>query len=122
MYEAIIEPSLLYGCGSWPSQEKYLSKINAVQMRVLSKIGGKTRRDRIRNARIRANLNQNAVTQKIEQTQLKWYGHVKRMKESRIPRQILEARTEGKRPRGRQRTTYMDVIEKLVGKKRKEHR
>ena len=64
-------------------------------------------------------MNQNAVTQKIEQTQLKWYGHVKRMKESRVPRQILEARTEGKRPRGRQRITYMDVIEKLVRKRGK---
>ena len=69
IYESVIEPSLLYGCESWPTQQKHLSKVNAVQMKVLRKIEGKTRRDRIRNTRIRSELKQKPVEEKITSKQ-----------------------------------------------------
>ena len=69
IYESVIEPSLLYGCESWPKQQKHLSKVNAVQMKVLRKIEGKTRRDRIRNTRIRSELKQKPVEEKITSKQ-----------------------------------------------------
>ena len=38
------------------------------------------------------------------------FGHVIRMDERRKPKQIMEARTKGRRGRGRPRKGYMDKI------------
>ncbi|PSN46627.1 hypothetical protein C0J52_16829 [Blattella germanica] len=83
-------------------------------MKCYRRIMGKTRRDRIRNDRIRESLKQESVEQKLEKRQLKWFGHVVRMDERRKPKQIMEARVEGTRTRGRSRKGYMDRIEDIA--------
>jgi hypothetical protein len=53
---------------------------------------------------------------KIEQAQLRWFGHLNRMCEERLTKQIWEARTEGlgkKQPRGRPNITWNDNIQEL---------
>ena len=65
------------------------------------------------------NLHQKPIPGKVAKKQLKWYGHVRRMNETRKPKQYMEARPEGRRQRGRQRTTYADVIEHLGMKRGK---
>ena len=80
-------------------------------MKVLIRIMGKTKFDRIRNDKIRMELNQTPITQRIVEKQLQWYGHVRRMHKTRKPKQYMEARPEGKRMRGRQRRTYLEIIE-----------
>ena len=57
------------------------------------------------------------VTQMIEEKQLKWFGHVKRMGKDRIVRKSVEAREWEKRSRGRPRITWLDNI-KEYGRKR----
>ena len=57
------------------------------------------------------------VTQLIEEKQLKWFGHVKRMGKDRIVRKSVEAREWEKRSRGRPRITWLDNI-KGYGRKR----
>ena len=86
-------------------------------MRYLRKITNKTRKDRERNTNIREQLNIKPITQIIENKQLKWYGHIKRMEKQRIPRKVMETRMEEKRTRGRPRVTWMETIEK-AGKRR----
>ncbi|PSN56101.1 hypothetical protein C0J52_10628 [Blattella germanica] len=83
----------------------------------VQKIMGKTRRDRIINDRTRESLKQESVEQKLEKRQLKWFGHVVRMDERRKPKQIMEARVEGTRTRGRPRKGYMDRIDDTARKK-----
>lgn len=117
VYKSVIEPVLLYGGESWPARGADIKSIGTVEMKCYRRIMGKTRRDRIRNDRIREDLKQESVEQKLEKRQLKWFGHVVRMDESRKPKQIMEARVEGIRTRGRPRKGYMDRIED-IGRKR----
>ena len=56
------------------------------------------------------------VDEILQKRQLKWFGHVVRMDERRKPKQIMEARTEGRRGRGRPRKAYMDKIEDITRK------
>ncbi|XP_066901204.1 uncharacterized protein [Halyomorpha halys] len=89
-----------------------MSRITAAEMRFLRRILGKTRRDRIRNERIREELQIPSVKSVIEHRQLRWYGHVCRMEEDRVPRKFLEARPTG-RPRDRPKRSYMEHIQRL---------
>jgi hypothetical protein len=88
-------------------------------MKCFRRIAGKTRRDRIRNERIREDLGQEGKENILVKRQLKWYGHVVRMGEDRKPKQFLEARPEGRRPRGRPRKSHEDGIEEFGRRKGK---
>lgn len=119
VYKSVIEPVLLYGGESWSVGGRDIRSVGTVEMKCYRRIMGKTRRDRIRNDRIRESLKQESVEQKLEKRQLKWFGHVVRMDERRKPKQIMEARVEGTRTRGRPRKGYMDRIEDIARKKGK---
>jgi hypothetical protein len=88
-------------------------------MKCFRRIAGKTRRDGIRNERIREDLGQEGIENRLVKRKLKWYGHVVRMGEERKPKQFLEARREGRRPRGRPRKSYEDGIEEIGRRKGK---
>lgn len=63
--------------------------------------------DRVRNKGVRKNLKVCSLKETIKKKQLKWFGHV-----SRIKRKIMEFRPVGSRPRG---MFYLELeyIEKL---------
>jgi hypothetical protein len=50
------------------------------------------------------------ILERKEQKQLQWYGHMKRMKNDRLPKTIMESETEGRRRKGRPLGTWMDGI------------
>jgi hypothetical protein len=51
--------------------------------------GGRSRRERIRNERIRDIMKVNTtIVEDIRTNQLRWYGHVVRMEKERLPKQV----------------------------------
>ena len=58
---------------------------------------GVTRRDTIRNEHIRGTTRVVQASKKITEKRLKWYGHVRRMKEEHIVRRMLDVDIPGKR-------------------------
>jgi hypothetical protein len=81
---------------------------------------GKSRRDRIRNNDIREQLKVDNIEIDIEKNRLRWYGHIMRMADERIPKRTLEMKLRGRRPKGRPRTRWMDQVmrdEEKKGKK-----
>jgi hypothetical protein len=108
IYSSTYIPRLLYRSESWVITEKQKQNIQTAEMKYLRRVIGKTRRDKIRNEMIKMNLGTQPLQNIIEQAQLRWSGHLNRMDEERVTKQIWEARTEGlgmKRPRGRPRRT-----------------
>jgi hypothetical protein len=61
------------------------SRVQATDNRVLRLIKGVTRMERLRNGNIIAELDVKEILQYIEETQLRWFGHVRRMPASRTP-------------------------------------
>jgi hypothetical protein len=45
---------------------------------------------------------------------LRWFGHVRRIDEHRIPKRLLEMKMNGRRPRGRPRTRWKDQVKRDV--------
>lgn len=119
LYKSVYLPTLTYGAESWPLQDKHKSKMTAAEMKYLRRVVGRTKRDRVRNTTTREELHLEPLVDTLQKRQLKWYGHVVRMGEERIPRKVFEARREGKRGRGRPRLTWMDTIRREVEKRGK---
>jgi len=67
----------------------------------------------VRNSEIRKSLNIEPLLLRIERSQLRWCGHLSRMPQERLPKQVLLGKVKGKRPVGRPRTRWVDYIEDL---------
>jgi hypothetical protein len=67
--------------------------------------------DRVRNEMIRekCGVKEDAVT-KIEKIILRWFGHVERMDERRLTKEVYEADVGGNAGRGRPMRTFLDQI------------
>ena len=71
-----------------------------------------TRRDKIRNEHIRGTTRVVQASKKITGKRLKWYGHVRRMKEEHIVRRMLDVDIPGKRRRGRPNLRWKDACKR----------
>jgi hypothetical protein len=92
VYKSTFSPILSFASETWVLNKKYKSKIQTMEMRFLRKVVGKIRRDKIRNERTRRNLGVPPLQIKIEESQLRWAGHVLRMGEERIVWKVFEAK------------------------------
>ena len=117
IFNAIYCPILIYGSESWTLDTRDKSRLQATEMKFLRRAIGKTKRDKIRNTRIREEINTESLESKMEKNKLRWFGHINRMEESRIPKQILECKQQGKQHRGRPKKTWLDSITETVEKR-----
>lgn len=110
LYKTYFIPILTYAAETWTMGEREESQIQAAEMRFLRSMVGMTKRDRIRNTIIREMLGVEKLGDKMGRTRLRWYGHMKRMTEERMPRRIYEGSFEGSRRRGRPRKRWKESI------------
>jgi hypothetical protein len=68
------------------SQKTVIFKLQVAEMQFLRRSEGKTRKDRIRRIYIWEELKIEEIHNQIERSRLRWFGHVKRMDEHRIPK------------------------------------
>ena len=73
----------------------------------------KLRTDRVWNDRIREGTWVHVgLGERVEQANLRWYGHVMRMDKSRYPRTVHKPVVPEGRPKGRPRKTWMNGVDK----------
>ena len=106
-------PTLTYGMGNIPLQDKQISKIKSSEIKYVRKAVNETRRDRTRNERIREEVSQSSLKEIIEQIQLKWWTHSFRMAEDSKVKQILEVKVQGRRGKGRPRKMLEDRMKRI---------
>lgn len=86
-------PILLYASETWTLLAEDMRKLEVFQMKCLRAILGISLRDRWRNETVRQTcFQQPTVEHKVRQARLRWFGHVCRMNNSRLPRLILTRR------------------------------
>jgi Reverse transcriptase (RNA-dependent DNA polymerase)/Endonuclease-reverse transcriptase len=118
VYNSVLVPTMLYGSESWVCQEKHRSKVNAVGMSFLRSMCGKTRMDKVRNDWVMNECGvKEMLTVKGESNMLRWFGHVERMGDERIAKMVYKGKIEGRRTKGRPRSTWSGMIEKNLKKR-----
>ncbi len=111
VYRAVILPTLLYGAESWTTYSRHLRAMEQYHQRSLRKILRISWKDRRTNISILEEANMTSITTTVMQYQLRWTGHVIRMPNTRLPKQILYSQLkEGSRATGGQKKRYKDNI------------
>lgn len=117
IYKTVYLPTLLYGSETWVMTEKLHKKIQVLEMKYLRKVAKVTIMDKIRNEEIRERLEIENVKKHIEKAQLRWWGHMKRLPEERQVRQVWEARTTGRRKKGRPSRTWDKEVDEIMNRR-----
>ena len=112
-----MKPILLYGAESWPLNTRAKSKLQGEEMRVLRATKGVTQRYRGRNLDVRREQRVEPLQGEMERIQLRWYGHVMRMADNRLPRKYLLWQPSGSRPVSRPRKCWTDGIRGAIEKR-----
>ena len=96
--------------------------MNAVVMRSLRSICGVSLADRIRNEEVhRMAGTSEDITVRMKKNVLSWFGHVERMSDQRMAKEIYDGKVSGKRGRKRSRLTFENSIKDTGGRSRKKH-
>ena len=105
---AVMMPTLMYGCETWSLSKQQQSRVQATQMNALRRIEGVCRLDRVRNVDIREKLQQEGVLDMVKSRQVKWKARLENMSMERTTKKIFDGEMQGKRPRGRPRLRWTD--------------
>ncbi len=104
----IIESVLLYGAETWTVTKDLEKTLNGCYTRMLRMASNVSWKDHMTNEELYGDLP--PVTLKIRQRKLRLAGHCWRHKEEIASDLVLWEPLDGKRKRGRQRTTYVDNL------------
>ncbi|PKU81295.1 ataxia telangiectasia mutated family protein [Dendrobium catenatum] len=110
-YKMVVRSAMLYGAECWPLKEKHNTKLSVAEMRMLRWMSGFTLRDRIRNEHIREKVGVAPVEDKIRESRLRWFGHIKRRPcDDPVRRVEVLDLTYVKKGRGRPKKTWLENI------------
>lgn len=117
VYRAVVISTLLYGCETWCPYQRHLRQLDQLQQRHLRSLMKITWRDKVSNTEVLSRAGMPAVSTLVMSAQLRWAGHVVRMPDGRLPKDILYGQlSSGTRKRGGQRLRYKDVLHRSLKK------
>ena len=77
------------------------------EMMMLNRV---TKLDRIRNKRIRERTKVGEISKKVQESRLKWYGHVLRREDEYVGKRVMVMEVAGKIRGGRPKRWWLDNI------------
>ena len=89
IYKACALCTLLHGSESWTLYARQEAKLNALQFCCLKRILSTSWQDRILNKKILKEAKTENMFSLLKERGLRWLGHVRRMKDGRLPKDIL---------------------------------
>ena len=116
IYKTIIRPVVTYGSETWTMNGQDEERLRVFERKILRKILGPIQENgewRIRrNKEIEDYIDGEDIVRFIKSGRIRWAGHIQRMNEDRIPKQVFRSRMEGRRIQGRPRNRWQDQLER----------
>ena len=88
VYNAIIIPTLLYGCETWVTYRKHIKQLETYHQRCLRRILHIKWQDRVTNTAVFERTSSQSLESIALLHRLRWAGHVCRMPDCRLPKQL----------------------------------
>src|SRR5678815_4983448 len=115
LHEGMLLPVLLYSSETMVWNKKYRSKVQCVQMDNLRDMLGVKRINKMRNELIRELCGvKKGVHERINESMLRWFGHVERMNESRLVKRMYSGECVGNRPAGRPKRKWTESVNECL--------
>ncbi|KAI8439845.1 hypothetical protein MSG28_001314 [Choristoneura fumiferana] len=111
IYKTAVRPAMTYGAECWTTLKKHEQKLHTAEMKMLRWAGGVTRLDKVRNEHVRGSFKVAPVAEKLKESRLRWYGHIKRRDESYSVKIALNIPTKP-RGKGRPPSTWWTNVER----------
>ena len=111
IFKTIFFAIFTYGYESCVMTKRGRSQVLASEMRFLQRIEGVTVFNKVRTSDIRKSLKIKPLLLRIERSQPRWFGHVSRVPQERLPKQTLLAKANERRPVGWPKTRWTNYIE-----------
>merc|ERR1712237_70973 len=113
VYKACVLSTLLYGSESWATYARQESRLESFHLRCLRRILGISGEDRVTNKSVLEQEGPLGLHLLLSQRRLRWIGHVRRMKDGRIPKDVLYGELAvGHRHTGRSMLRFKDVCKR----------
>ena len=115
VYNACVISTLLYGSETWTTYAGKERRLNSFHLRSIRRILGISWQDKVTNADVLSRAGLPTMYTLLRQRRLRWLGHVRRMEDGRIPKDILYGELAlGRRTTGRPHLRYKDVCARDV--------
>jgi hypothetical protein len=113
VYSSCVVSTLLYGSEAWTTYAEHEKRLNTFHQRCLRSILGISWKDRVTNAEVLTRTGLSSMYSMLRLRRLRWLGHVHRMQDGRIPKDILYGQlADGKRETGRPQLRFRDVCKR----------
>ena len=110
IYNACVTSTLLYGNETWATYAEQERRLNTFHLRSIRRILGISWQDIVTSAYVLSSAGLPSMYTLLRQPRLRWLGHVRRMEDGRIPKDILYGELGlGKRTTGSPHLRYKDV-------------
>ena len=107
----MVRPVILYGAECWTTGVKEENILERTEMRMLRRIKGVTVKDKMKSKDVRKELGVGSIKSKARESRLRWFGHVHLRKQESNLRQVMDLEIPGRRPRGRPRGRWRDLVD-----------
>lgn len=115
VYRAVCVSTLLYGAETWTLYCRHVRALEAFHMQCLRRILGISWQDHVSFDLIYERTNTTCIESTLAKRHLQWVGHVLRMAEDKLPRQLLCGQLyQGSRPPGGQKKRFKDHCKNLL--------
>ena len=86
---------MMYGAETWAVKKAQEKKLDVAEMMMLRWMSGVTKLVRNRNERIRGTMKVGEISKKVQESRLKWYGHVLRRADEYVGKGVIAMEVRG---------------------------
>ncbi|XP_037787435.1 uncharacterized protein LOC119582994 [Penaeus monodon] len=94
VHKSVVRPAMTYGLETAPLRKVEERKLDVAEMKMLRWMVGVTKMDCIRNNYIRGSLKVTEISKNVQESRLRWYGHLLRRNEDHVYAENTQANTE----------------------------
>lgn len=116
VYESCIRSVMLCGAETWAMTDRIEDILKRCDRRILRYMAGVRWQYKISSREVAERCGVKEIQEKIRRRRLQWFSHVRREKEGGVVKMVEEMEVPGKRPVGRPRRTWRQIVQQDMEK------